>query len=106
MTVLFSRYFSLLQDKQSPVPVVDVQAVKAEVPLPTPPPEAPPAFVLGGEDDRTVDVVGVKAAATHFGVQPVVLPDMAHDVMLVRLPHTLIACICVFLHSDVLPLHS
>ena len=52
------------------------------MPLAPAPAGAPPAFVLGGEDDCVVDVEAVRELADYYGVPPVVLPRMAHDCML------------------------
>ena len=58
--------------------------MKEEVPLPGPPGGHPPAFVLGTQQDRLVDVPAVLETAEVYSVQPVLLADCAHDVMLVR----------------------
>ncbi len=52
--------------------------------VPLPKPKTPPArvFVLGGENDCIVDTVAVHELADYYGVQAVVLPNMAHDCML------------------------
>lgn len=62
--------------------LIDLKDMNAQVPLPAPPAHAPPAFVMGGEDDTVVDVQAVQELAAYYGVQPVVLKRMAHDVML------------------------
>ncbi|KAF5840806.1 esterase-like protein [Dunaliella salina] len=58
------------------------KAVPAMVPLPAPPAHAPPAFVLGGEDDKVVDIEAVQELASVYKVKPIILPKMAHDCML------------------------
>ena len=60
--------------------------MKEEVPLPLPPKDHPPAFVLGGDKDLIVDVQALKESAEVYGVQPVILKDAAHDIMLVNTP--------------------
>jgi len=41
-----------------------------------------PVLVLGARDDYIVDEEGVKETAAYFGVEPVLIPDLYHDVML------------------------
>jgi hypothetical protein len=81
--VAWRRYQKLLASC-SPVRLIDLNDVNRSVPLPPPPPHAPPAFVLGGEDDKVVDTEAIRELATAYRVAPVILPGMAHDVMLVR----------------------
>ncbi|GFH06517.1 AB hydrolase-1 domain-containing protein, partial [Haematococcus lacustris] len=66
----------------SPVRLMDLADVNKQVPLPPPPSFAPPAFVLGGADDKVVDVEAIQELAASYGVEPIILPNMAHDVML------------------------
>jgi len=66
----------------SPVRLIDLSDVNKQVPLPLPPAHAPPAFVLGGEDDKVVDVQAVQELAEAYKVKPIILPKMAHDCML------------------------
>eukprot|EP00199_Chlamydomonas_sp_CCMP681_P001695 CAMPEP_0119109338 /NCGR_PEP_ID=MMETSP1180-20130426/17853_1 /TAXON_ID=3052 ORGANISM="Chlamydomonas cf sp, Strain CCMP681" /NCGR_SAMPLE_ID=MMETSP1180 /ASSEMBLY_ACC=CAM_ASM_000741 /LENGTH=378 /DNA_ID=CAMNT_0007095081 /DNA_START=30 /DNA_END=1167 /DNA_ORIENTATION=- len=75
------RYQALLATC-SPVRLIDLNDVNRQVPLPPPPPHAPPAFVLGGEDDKVVDVEAVEELAKVYKVAPIVLPKLAHDLML------------------------
>ena len=39
-------------------------------------------IVMGGAEDKVVDVEGLQETADYYGVTPVVLPDTAHDLML------------------------
>jgi len=66
----------------------DPAVFDGEVPLPRLPSNASPVpvFVLGGEDDRTVDVEAFYETADYYSTQPVIIPHLAHDVMLV-IPH-------------------
>ena len=43
---------------------------------------APPCLVVGARDDFVVDLDGVRETAAFFGVEPVVLADAPHDLML------------------------
>ncbi|PNW83982.1 hypothetical protein CHLRE_04g213100v5 [Chlamydomonas reinhardtii] len=66
----------------SPTRLIDLKDMNAQVPLPAPPATAPPAFVLGGVEDKVVDTQAVEELARHYGTQPVLLPAVAHDCML------------------------
>lgn len=61
-----------------------VSNMKEEVPLPLPPGDHPPAFVLGGDQDVIVDIQALEESAEVYGVKPVILENVAHDIMLVR----------------------
>ena len=50
--------------------------------MPPPPADAPSVLVMGGRDDFVVDEQGVEDTAKAFGVEPVFLPGVAHDLML------------------------
>ena len=73
--------------------------MKEEVPLPAPPADHPPAFVLGAEHDMLVDVPAIEETAALYGVAPVILENCAHDVMLVsiwlcfQLKKTVVRCV-------------
>ncbi|KXZ41444.1 hypothetical protein GPECTOR_464g376 [Gonium pectorale] len=53
------RYQKLLA-AASPTRMIDLKDMNAQVPLPPPPPHAPPAFVLGGANDMVVDKEAVE----------------------------------------------
>ena len=57
--------------------------MKEEIPLPAPPADHPPAFVLGAELDTIVDLPAIEETAALYGVAPVIMKSCAHDVMLV-----------------------
>ena len=63
---------------------VQVSRMKEEVPLPLPPKDHPPAFVLGGDKDLIVDAQALAESAGVYGMQPVILKNAAHDIMLVN----------------------
>ena len=60
-----------------------VSKMKEEVPLPLPPSNHPPALVLGGDEDVIVDRQALEESGEVYGVQPVILQNAAHDIMLV-----------------------
>ena len=70
---------------------VQVSKMKQEVPLPLPPKDHPPAFVLGGDKDLIVDMQALTESAEVYGVQPVILRNAAHDIMLVN-SHSHVKC--------------
>ena len=75
------RYVSLLATS-SARRLLDLSALKDELPMPPPPADAPSVLVMGGRDDFVVDEQGVEDTAKAFGVEPVFLPGVAHDLML------------------------
>lgn len=64
------------------VRLLDLKALNDSLPIPRPIPGSPPVCVIGGENDFVVDVEGVAECAEWGGVDPVVLPRSAHDLML------------------------
>eukprot|EP00775_Hariotina_reticulata_P013096 gene13096-13223_t len=75
------RYQKLLAEC-SPIRLLDLKDMQKQVPLPAAPAHCPPMFVLGGEDDKVLDIKAYEELARHYNTQAVVLPNMAHDVML------------------------
>ena len=78
------KYQRLLQENASPVPLLDVRNLNAELPIPKPMPATfnSKAFVGGGSADGVVDPPAVEEPARHFGVQPTIWSGLGHDVML------------------------
>lgn len=80
---LVFKYQKLLQDNASPVPLLDVRNLNAELPVGKPLPTTyNKAFVGGGAADCVVDPPAVDQLARHFGVQPILWHGLGHDVML------------------------
>lgn len=70
--------------------MVDVSKLKTEVPLPPPTEDTPPVLVIGGDRDNSIDVEGLRETAAHYAVEPIILQNVAHDLMLVRvMPHNI-----------------
>ena len=81
--VAAGRYQQLFRKEAGQVPVVDVKTLNSNLPLPQPQKLSCPVLVLGCSNDRIVDAEGVAETAAHFRTKPVILPDLAHDLMLV-----------------------
>lgn len=62
--------------------LLDLSALNKLLPLTASNPGGAPVIVMGGEEDFCVDVVGVEETAEAYGVKPVIMPGMAHDIML------------------------
>lgn len=96
------RWFKLLQQNISPVPLVNLRDLnKSELPLSKPPADFDtPVLVVIGSNDAVVDLEAARETADHFGQKEVVqLPDLAHDLMLVPSHSFLCICHCVlFVH--------
>jgi hypothetical protein len=45
-------------------------------------PSIPARLVIGAENDFIVDIEGVNETARYFGIDPIIVPDVYHDVML------------------------
>eukprot|EP00951_Prasinocladus_malaysianus_P013539 scaffold102480_cov17-Prasinocladus_malaysianus.AAC.1 len=102
----------------SKIRMIDLKNMNEITPLPPPPSYAPPALVIGASADQAwarrvmkcccvVDVKAVEELAEHWGVQPVVLDGMAHDMMLVSSQRALLPLGCVLIrdrasHRDIL----
>ena len=81
--VLPARYARLFWEEREPAIGFDPSVFKAELPLPPTSELQVPVFVLGAEKDRTVDQQAFRETAEWYNVQPVIIPQLAHDVMLV-----------------------
>lgn len=78
-----ARLVALLAANDGDKPVIDVRAIGRELPVAPPARPGLPALVLGGAADTIVDAAGLAetAAAVRAG-HPVILPGLAHDIML------------------------
>ena len=81
--VLPARYAQLFWEEREPAIGFDPSVFKAELPLPPASEPKVSVFVLGAEKDRTVDQQAFRETAEWYNVQPVIIPELAHDVMLV-----------------------
>ncbi len=60
LATTYSRSDTLTNTPHGPCLPTSPRDMNAQVPLPAPPAHAPPAFVMGGEDDTVVDVQAVQ----------------------------------------------
>ena len=58
---------------------IELQGWRPFAPMPW---QVPPAFVLGGQEDRFIRPDAVRGTATYYGVQPAMVPGLAHTLML------------------------
>lgn len=77
------RYFNEL-NKYKPVQSVNLRKIAPEIPFARPKDEIQNVLILGAENDCVVDRECVYEIGKWFGngIEPVILSDMAHDIML------------------------
>ncbi len=75
---VYARFVRRVQD-ESPIVGAELQAWRPFAPRPW---RVPPMFVLGGAADRFVPPDEVWRTAAYYGVEPVIMPRLAHVVML------------------------
>lgn len=80
-TSLVQRYQRFLA-RSSTIPLFNLRELSASLPVRQPAVHAPPILVIGAENDFVVDLEGLKETAAFYGTSPVVLPCIAHDIML------------------------
>eukprot|EP00878_Enallax_costatus_P004991 GHUV01005250.1.p1 GENE.GHUV01005250.1~~GHUV01005250.1.p1 ORF type:complete len:303 (+),score=88.88 GHUV01005250.1:117-1025(+) len=66
----------------SPIRLLDLRDMQKQVPLPAAPADHPPVLVLGAKNDKVLDDQACEELAQYYHTKPVLLPNMAHDVML------------------------
>ncbi|WP_296946845.1 alpha/beta hydrolase [uncultured Massilia sp.] len=74
----YARFAGRVQGESRHVGV-ELQGWRPFAPMPW---QAPPMFVLGGLDDRFIRADAVQGTATYYGVAPVLVPRLAHALML------------------------
>ena len=82
------RYFELLTTKQSSIPALDVSNLSKELEGLGKAPKSLPVLVMGAENDMSVDLEGVEETAAYYGTEPILIPNMGHDMMLVCFWHS------------------
>ncbi|KAG9450188.1 hypothetical protein H6P81_010153 [Aristolochia fimbriata] len=78
---LVKRYQELMKGS-SKVPLFDLRKLNATLPSPPVSGDVLEVLVLGASDDFIVDAEGLNETARHYGVRPVCVEGVAHDMML------------------------
>ncbi|KAF8399111.1 hypothetical protein HHK36_014976 [Tetracentron sinense] len=78
---LVLRYQELMKES-SRLPLFDLKKLNASLPVPSVPRSFIEVFVLGANDDFIVDAEGLSETARFYGVSPVCIEGVAHDMML------------------------
>ncbi|KAG5096246.1 hypothetical protein JHK84_051834 [Glycine max] len=76
------RRYQELMKESSRMPLFDLRKLNASLPVPSVPNCPFEILVLGAKDDFIVDAEGLKETAKFYGVPPVCVDAIAHDMML------------------------
>ncbi|XP_015583718.1 uncharacterized protein LOC8263602 isoform X1 [Ricinus communis] len=78
---LVMRYQELMKES-SRMPLFDLQKLNASLPVPSVPKSSIEALVIGARDDFIVDAEGLAETGRLYGVSPICVEGVAHDMML------------------------
>jgi len=78
---LMLRYQALMKES-SKLPLFDLRKLNAALPVPSVPNNTTEVLVVGAINDFTVDSEGLSETSRFYGVQPVCVEGVAHDMML------------------------
>ncbi|KAF3444175.1 hypothetical protein FNV43_RR13865 [Rhamnella rubrinervis] len=78
---LVLRYQALMKES-SRMPLFDLRKLNASLPVPSVPKSSIELLVLGANDDFIVDGEGLDETGTFYGVSPISVEGVAHDMML------------------------
>ncbi|KAK1298500.1 hypothetical protein QJS10_CPB14g00360 [Acorus calamus] len=78
---LVQRYQELMKNS-SRIPLFDLRKLNASLPVASIPRDSIEILVMGASDDFIVDAAGLRETAEFYGVQPVCVDGVAHDMML------------------------
>ncbi|KAL7090314.1 hypothetical protein ACP275_12G033000 [Erythranthe tilingii] len=78
---LVLRYQKLMTES-SRMPLFDLRKLNSSLPVPPMKDSSLGIFVLGAKDDFIVDAEGLNETGTFYGVSPVCIEGVAHDIML------------------------
>ncbi|KAK7272921.1 hypothetical protein RIF29_13963 [Crotalaria pallida] len=78
---IVKRYQELMKES-SRMPLFDLRKLNASLPVPSVPNGPLEVLVLGAKNDFIVDAQGLKETAEFYGVSPVCVEAVAHDMML------------------------
>ncbi|KAK2359337.1 alpha/beta-Hydrolases superfamily protein [Trifolium repens] len=76
------RRYQELMKESSRMPLFDLRKLNASLPVPSVPNLPLEVLVLGANNDFIVDAEGLKETAEFYGVSPVCIEGVAHDMML------------------------
>lgn len=79
--LLVQRYQELMKES-SRMSLFDLKKLNASLPLPPVPKNSVKILVLGASDDFIVDAEGLDETAQFYGIAPVCVEGVAHDMML------------------------
>ncbi|KAG0569225.1 hypothetical protein KC19_6G075000 [Ceratodon purpureus] len=74
--------YQKLMKESSKVPLFDLRNLNSSLPVPSPVKNSPPVLVIGAENDFILDKQGIEETASFLGTKEVIVPGIAHDVML------------------------
>ncbi|GMN28092.1 hypothetical protein TIFTF001_001912 [Ficus carica] len=77
-----SSFYQELMKESSRMPLFDLRKLNASLPVPSVPKSSIELLVLGAKDDFIVDMEGFKETGNFYGVSPVCIEGVAHDMML------------------------
>nr|DAD35379.1 TPA_asm: hypothetical protein HUJ06_006019 [Nelumbo nucifera] len=78
------QHYQELMKESSRLPLLDLKKLNAPLPISSVPRSTLQVLVLGASDDFIVDAEGLNETARFYGVSPVCIKGVAHDVMLDR----------------------
>lgn len=75
-------HYQKLMKESSKVPLFDLRNLNSTLPVPPPVKNSPSILVLGAENDFILDKQGIEETASYMGTKEVIVPGIAHDIML------------------------
>ncbi|KAJ6707635.1 hypothetical protein OIU85_027950 [Salix viminalis] len=78
---LVKRYQALMKES-SRMPLFDLRKLNSSLPVPSVPKSSIEVLVLGASDDFIVDTEGLNETGRFYGVSPICVEGVAHDMML------------------------
>uniref|UniRef100_A0A6N2LBG5 AB hydrolase-1 domain-containing protein n=1 Tax=Salix viminalis TaxID=40686 RepID=A0A6N2LBG5_SALVM len=78
---LVKRYQALMKES-SRMPLFDLRKLNSSLPVPSVPKSSIEVLVLGANDDFIVDTEGLNETGRFYGVSPICVEGVAHDMML------------------------
>lgn len=75
-------HYQKLMKESSKAPLFDLRSLNSSLPVPSPVKNSPPILVVGADNDFILDRQGIEETASFLGTNEVIVPGIAHDVML------------------------